>query len=218
MIKNIYNEDYFERGVQLGISGYTNYSWMPDLTKAMARFLTAELSLYGKTVLDYGCAKGYLVKALMQEGVDCYGFDISEYAISKAHDDVRERCYSPSQTSLERLLLDTRIETVVSKDVLEHLDEGQLYEFLKCVKDSSVKYVYIVVPLSSEDDHPYVIPAYENDITHILRKSKEWWIDKLTTHLGFKLIFCSYSHGPVKENWTGIWPKGNLFAYLTRRV
>ena len=35
-----------------------------------------------KTVLDAGCAFGYLVKAFRDLGIEAYGFDISEYASS----------------------------------------------------------------------------------------------------------------------------------------
>ena len=37
-----------------------------------------------KTVLDAGCAKGFLVAALRERGVDASGFDLSEVAIAEA--------------------------------------------------------------------------------------------------------------------------------------
>ena len=40
-------------------------------------------------VLDVGCAKGFLVRHLRKLGVDAWGTDISEYAISTAPADVR---------------------------------------------------------------------------------------------------------------------------------
>jgi SAM-dependent methyltransferase len=43
-----------------------------------------------KTVLDVGCAKGFLVKALRNLGLQAYGVDISEYAIGKAESGMRE--------------------------------------------------------------------------------------------------------------------------------
>ena len=30
-----YSEDYYERGIELGISGYSNYRWIPELTIPM---------------------------------------------------------------------------------------------------------------------------------------------------------------------------------------
>ena len=42
-----------------------------------------------RTVLDVGCAKGYLVRALRERGVDARGIDISEYAIECADQETR---------------------------------------------------------------------------------------------------------------------------------
>ena len=38
-----YNQDYFERGIELGISGYNNYRWMPEFTIPMAMTMTTSM-------------------------------------------------------------------------------------------------------------------------------------------------------------------------------
>ena len=45
-----------------------------------------------KTVLDAGCAKGFLVEALRDKGVDAFGIDISKYAISQVRSDIQQYC------------------------------------------------------------------------------------------------------------------------------
>ena len=40
-------------------------------------------------MLDVGCAKGFLVKVFRDQGIEAWGVDVSEYAISSAPDDVR---------------------------------------------------------------------------------------------------------------------------------
>ena len=45
-----------------------------------------------KTVLDVGCAAGYLVAALRDRGVEAYGIDVSEFAISCAREDIKPYC------------------------------------------------------------------------------------------------------------------------------
>jgi len=42
-------------------------------------------------VLDVGCARGLLVQALCEQGVDAYGIDVSQHAIDTAHPDVASR-------------------------------------------------------------------------------------------------------------------------------
>ena len=46
-------------------------------------------SLRPRRVLDAGCAKGFLVEALWERGVEAYGIDISEYAIGEVRMDMQ---------------------------------------------------------------------------------------------------------------------------------
>jgi 2-polyprenyl-3-methyl-5-hydroxy-6-metoxy-1,4-benzoquinol methylase len=43
-------------------------------------------------VLDAGCAHGFLVEALWDRGVEAWGRDISEFAISQVRADLRQFC------------------------------------------------------------------------------------------------------------------------------
>ena len=72
------------------------------------------------------------------------------------------------------------------------------------------------MPLSAHDDQPYIINSYENDKTHILRKSVNWWETTLKNNLDFRITMSSQTHGPVKENWRQTHKDGNLFILLRR--
>ncbi|MFO0810212.1 MAG: methyltransferase domain-containing protein, partial [Gemmataceae bacterium] len=50
------------------------------------------------TVLDAGCAKGFLVEALRDRGVEAYGIDISGTAIDEVRPDIRPYCRVGSLT------------------------------------------------------------------------------------------------------------------------
>lgn len=90
-MKNLYDEDYYERGIENGVSCYTNYRWLPELTIPMAATMIEYLGIdMGDRILDFGCAKGYLVKAFRLLHREAYGFDISDYARENAHDDIRK--------------------------------------------------------------------------------------------------------------------------------
>ena len=73
--------------------------------------------LHPSTVLDAGCAKGFLVEALRDRGVEAYGIDISEYAISQVREDIRPFCRAASLTET----LDRDYDLIVTIEVLEHL-------------------------------------------------------------------------------------------------
>ena len=75
---NKYDEDYYENGVQLGISGYANYRWMPSLTIPMAERMIEYLAIKETDkILDFGCAKGFLVKAFTDLGYKCEGVTLA---------------------------------------------------------------------------------------------------------------------------------------------
>lgn len=73
------------------------------------------------SVLDAGCAMGLLVEALRDRGVEAYGIDISEYAISQVRSDLRPHCRVASLVET----LDRSYDLIVSLEVLEHMSPGQ---------------------------------------------------------------------------------------------
>lgn len=69
------------------------YSWVSPGWRAFFTLVANKVvSLTApKRVLDVGCARGLLVQALVEVGVDAHGTDISETAVTSAHPDVRGR-------------------------------------------------------------------------------------------------------------------------------
>lgn len=70
-----------------------------------------------KRVLDAGCAKGFLVEQLRNRGVEAYGVDISEYAISQVHESVQEYCHVASLTEP----IEGRYDLITCVEVIEHM-------------------------------------------------------------------------------------------------
>ena len=206
----IYDSKYFETGVQFGISGYQDYRWMPERTIRFVHKIIKELGLRdGDTVLDYGCAKGFMVKAFRLLDIDAYGCDISEYAIKEADKEVADYL---------KLMKDTKIpfnkhfRQIIAKDVFEHLEEGELEKTLReCNKVSDR--LFVITPLG--DGKKFVIPSYELDITHVLRQPREWWEKKFEAN-GWELEKFSYLINGMKDNWAK-YEKGNGFFFLNKR-
>ncbi|MEX2106808.1 MAG: methyltransferase domain-containing protein [Solirubrobacterales bacterium] len=69
------------------------------------------------SVLDAGCAMGFLVDALRARGVDAWGIDVSDYAISQVGESVREYCSVASLADP----IPRRYDLIVSIEVLEHI-------------------------------------------------------------------------------------------------
>lgn len=168
--KEMFGEDYFINGIKSGLSNYENYSYREDLTRDLARKLVEHLGIeYTDTVLDYGCARGFLVKAL---DVHCFPFgkDISSWAIQNCHSDIADKVSND-------LSIDPKsFDWIVSKDVCEHIPSNELDKTLLKLINGARKGVFIIVPLSNRIDKPYIRPEDNQDVTHETRWPLELWL------------------------------------------
>ncbi|MDG5496777.1 methyltransferase domain-containing protein [Niveispirillum sp. BGYR6] len=208
-----YDEDYYERGVIVGKSGYMNYRWMPEMTLRMAHFMIQNLGLkQGQRVLDFGCAKGFLVKAFRILDIDAEGIDVSEYAIRMVDTELRDHCRLITGVEDENCFVGN-YDILIAKDVFEHLTEEQVRTLLVRAKNSC-KRVFAAIPLAADDDiGSFIVPEYNKDITHITAKSFNWW-QNLFIDCGWKIEDASFNCIGIKENWTRYWPEGNGFYTL----
>jgi SAM-dependent methyltransferase len=205
-----YDADYFERGPQTGKSLYERYRWLPDLTIPMAHFLVMHMGLRpGDAVLDYGCSKGYLVKALRLLGIHAYGCDVSRYAIENADPEVKEYCYHMRHAEDPQPFV-RHWDAIISKDVLEHLELNTLELFTR--RSMMATRALHVIPLGNEE-HKYVCPEYELDRTHIIRCPEIWWMDQFES-AGWKLKTFAFKLSGIKDRWTSRYPRGNGFFLL----
>jgi SAM-dependent methyltransferase len=210
-----YDKDYYENGVQLGISGYSQYRWLPQLTLPLCQKLVTHLSIKSDDkVCDYGCAKGYLVKGLRELQVSAYGVDISKYAIANADADIKEFITLLDDTKglvdyRKQICADKKFDWIISKDVLEHVPYEQIENVLDDISQNCY-HAFIIVPLGSNGK--FVIPEYEQDITHIIREDVCWWVEKVLLN-GFYLVDAKYRVPGIKDNWAH-YEEGNLFLTL----
>jgi cyclopropane fatty-acyl-phospholipid synthase-like methyltransferase len=208
-----YDQNYFENGVATGVSGYENYRWMPELTMRMAFHMIDSLGIKsGQSVLDFGCAKGFLVKAFRLFDFDAYGCDVSSYAISMVDKEIEKFCWAIDGCG-DKKIFTRKYDWMISKDVFEHLRESDLRILMKSAGEFVDK-MFLVIPLSENDeDGKYIIPEYDKDITHILAKSTKWWVN-LFEESGWNVADFSHTFNGCKENWTAHWPNGNGFFTL----
>jgi SAM-dependent methyltransferase len=118
------------------------------------------------SVLDAGCAMGFLVEALRERGVEAWGIDASEHAISQVHESVREHCQVGSLTEA----LPRRYDLVVCIEVLEHIPAAE----------SSAA----VANLCAATDHLLLssTPDQYGEATHFNVQPPEAWSAALAQH------------------------------------
>lgn len=209
---NYFNKDYFEDGIVSKKSCYTNYRWIPELTIPMAYRLAKTLNLQeDENILEIGCSKGYMIKALRLLGFDAYGTDISEYAISHVDTDIKDFC--KLTTAKNPLPFKQHFNWVVTKDTLEHVPTEGLHEIFSQYSDKC-DMMYHVIPLG--DNEKFRIPEYHLDASHIQIHNEDWWND-LFAQYGWKIKSLKYKVKGIKENWAEHHPTGNGFFTLVKK-
>jgi 2-polyprenyl-3-methyl-5-hydroxy-6-metoxy-1,4-benzoquinol methylase len=111
-----YADSYYEHydAKELGPYSWESLHWRTFFGAVADRIVGL---LEPKLTMDVGCAKGLLVQALAERGVDSYGRDISESAVESAHPDVRHRLSVASATEP----IEGRYDLITCVEVLEHL-------------------------------------------------------------------------------------------------
>lgn len=205
-----YDADYFLHGCQSGKSLYENYHWIPELTIPMACTMVAHLGItHSDTVLDFGCARGYTVRAFRELGYKAYGVDISKWAVDNCDATVRDFLLHSNG------LPDEQFDWILSKDVLEHVPDAS--DKVTALMQSARKGVLAVVPLSNCDRGKYVVAAYEKDATHIHRLTLPTWVG-MFVRPGWS-VTASYRIRGIKDNyWRPKYERANGFIVAKRET
>jgi SAM-dependent methyltransferase len=123
-----FGAEYFDGTREQGYGGYRyDGRWIP-----IARDIVTHFGLQaGDRVVDVGCAKGFLVKDLMAvcPGLEVYGVDVSEYALTHAEPEVAGRLVLGTA---DRLPFDAgTIQAVLCINVIHNLDRERCIEALR---------------------------------------------------------------------------------------
>lgn len=167
-----YNEGYY-RNYDVGLQNPVDYK-TSEYTKNFLEGVAKKIvELYHpKVVLDAGCAMGHLVAALRDLGVEAYGIDISEYAISQVRDDIRPYCAVGSLTEPLPESMPKHFDLITNIEVIEHLyaEDAQVAIANMCSLTDTIVFS------SSPDDFA--------EPTHVNVQQREYWA-KIFAQNGF---------------------------------
>jgi SAM-dependent methyltransferase len=159
---DLYNEAYYR--THCGPLPYSRES--PEIVaffSAIAEQLVR--SINPRTVLDAGCAMGFLVEALRDRGVDAWGIDISHYAISQIRMDIRTNCRVASLTEP----ISGHYDLITCIEVTEHMPEE---EAIQAIANMALATETILFSSSLND---FTEP------THICVRQPMWWLAQFGT-------------------------------------
>jgi GT2 family glycosyltransferase len=122
------------------------------------------------TVLDAGCAFGFLLEGLRARGVDAVGVDISRYAIEQAHADLRSFCWVGSITDP----LPRRYDLIVSIEVLEHLSPREADQAIENICKHTDDVLFSSTPFDYKE------------VTHLNVRPPDYWAQRFAQHGFFR--------------------------------
>jgi len=173
----------------------------------------------GQTVLDYGCAFGFLVKALRLLGRDAWGVDISLYASNNTDPMVSDHCFLKRRNYLHtenKSWIIKRSDTFfhsdfcIAKDVFEHIPYSEIVEVFEWI---NADMMFAIIPLGENDK--YRAPANNLDVTHKICRDETWWINFMEEN-GWKLQDFTFKVQGIKDSYYEKYPKAHGFFTLKR--
>lgn len=206
---SFFDKEYFENGIESGKSWYVNYKWQPQRSFREGLALIDVLALNENSrVLDIGCGKGFLVRALNELEILAEGCDISEYALSFAP----SCCWNCSSENSWKDHYGVYTNIII-KDMLEHLTIEQLDIMLLDMKKLATSAI-IIVPMG--DLNTYRIPEYHCDKSHLIIENEEWWEKKFENNGWTVVKNFNYIKG-IKDSWYHKNPRGNRVFVLEKK-
>ena len=178
-----FNFNYFENGIENKISNYKNYIWREKLILERVKHFISELNIRkNMKILDFGCAKGYYVRAFRELGYNAFGIDASEYAYDNSDSSVKDYLtFSLYPEEILKIFKGSRFDIVISKDTLEHIPSDSIKEYLKIFSRIS-NFLLCIVPITQNKDGKYINHSDNIDITHIIKFTKFGWIKFLSKY------------------------------------
>jgi len=119
-----------------------------------------------KTVLDAGCAWGFLVEAFRNHGVEAFGVDISEYAIQNVHPEIKPYCWHGSITKP----FPRKYDLITCIEVLEHMPMLEAEKAIENLCAHADEIVFSSTPFDYKE------------VTHINVHDPEYWAEQFARH------------------------------------
>lgn len=169
--EDLFDEEFFDAGIE-DPGFYTHYSFENHYPAYLLLATQIKNQFNPTRVLDIGCAKGFLVKAQRDIGIDAWGVDISEYAISSALNDLQPYLY---KVDLDKEILpfkDNHFDFITILGVIEYLNNHKhiINEVKRVLRVGGVLYLTTMYKREPEDkirmnihDKAYWIKEFESN-------------------------------------------------------
>lgn len=159
--QTVFDAYYFAHGC--GRPYQRDSTWLRTFAAIADRIVS---DIQPQTVLDAGCAMGFLVEALRERGVEAYGIDISQYAIDNVHPEIKPYCWVGSIAEP----FPQTYDLIVSIEVLEHMPQAEAEQAIRNFCNSSERVLFSSTPFDYRE------------ATHFNVQPPEYWAEQFARH------------------------------------
>ena len=136
-------------GDRQGLSGYATYDRVSSNADIAAYLLWRNVR--AERTLDVGCARGYLVEALRELGVDSRGCDVSTYAVTHAAPGA-QGFVEVGDLASGLPYAEHQFDLVTTLEILEHLDPAEVPRALSELRRVCRGALYATIPSFGSND------------------------------------------------------------------
>lgn len=162
-----FDADYFATGC--GRPYQRDAEWLQVFDRIAEQIAN---TIQPKTVMDAGCAMGFLVETLRARDIKAFGVDISEYAIQNVHPDLQPFCWVGSVNEA----FPHKYDLIVCIEVLEHLSGKQAEEAVQNLCQHSDDILFSSTPFDYRE------------ATHFNVQPPEYWTELFARESFFRDI------------------------------
>ncbi len=162
-LNNYFNKEYFNS------INFTDYEQRCKKYQRSAQELYQFLNInYDTSILDYGCAIGFLLNGFYELGVrNLTGYDISEWAIKN---NINKQIECTDNIDIFKISYDYAF----AMDVFEHMFDNQISLVLG---NLNIFNLIVRLPVKLINQNDFHLQVSRNDPSHVNCKTKGEWID-----------------------------------------
>jgi len=129
-------------------------------------------------VFSFGCGPAHYLKVFHDSDIRVTGVDNDKWVVNNCpYPEIKDNILCHDGTTM---LASEYGDLVIAMDVLEHFEEVQLKPTLELLYNTTSKWLLVSVPVLGD-------PCLENDETHKIFKTEEWWIKQIVD-VGFEQV------------------------------
>ena len=174
-----YEKDYFQR---IGYDGYRDF----DAHKLRVEKIISMAN--PNSVLDVGCAYGFIVKRLLDKGIYAVGMDISGWCETMSKDIIPLNYVRHDMRITPYPFREQEFDLLYCEGVLEHIEE----EYIPRIMNEFARVSKLRIIQVSFDDHKDV----EKEEGHILLRDNGWWMSQVPLK-----TYVAYHEVSIENNW-----------------